>query len=194
MIEDPYAVLGVSRDASDDEIKRAYRELAKRYHPDRNPGDPVAARKMQEVNAAYEQIKNPDPLGGMGAGSRGYTAQGDPFQRSAEQYVYMGRYFDALAALDRSSQRNARWFYLSALANAGIGNQITAAEQIRRAVELEPDNLQYRRALERITGVARDYEEKAGSFRGFTYRSDPCTAFFLCNFLSICCCGRGFCC
>ena len=59
MIEDPYKVLGVSRDASDDEIKRAYRRLAKQYHPDLNPGDPVAARKMQEINAAYEQIKDP---------------------------------------------------------------------------------------------------------------------------------------
>ena len=60
MIEDPYKVLGVSPDASDEEIKRAYRKLAKQYHPDLNPGDPVAAKKMQQVNAAYEQIKNPE--------------------------------------------------------------------------------------------------------------------------------------
>ena len=53
MIDDPYKVLGVSRDASDDEIKRAYRRLAKQYHPDVNPGDAEAARKMQEINAAY---------------------------------------------------------------------------------------------------------------------------------------------
>ena len=60
MIEDPYKVLGVSRDASDDEIKQAYRRLAKQYHPDRNPGDAAAAKKMQQINAAYDQIKNPD--------------------------------------------------------------------------------------------------------------------------------------
>ena len=58
MIEDPYKVLGVSPDASDEEIKRAYRRLAKKYHPDLNPGDKVAAQKMQEVNAAYEQINS----------------------------------------------------------------------------------------------------------------------------------------
>jgi len=72
MIDDPYKVLGVSRDASDEEIKRAYRRLAKQYHPDINPGDPVAAKKMQQVNAAYEQIKNPER---PNPGSQGY----DPF-------------------------------------------------------------------------------------------------------------------
>lgn len=58
-MSDPYVVLGVSPDASEEEIKKAYRRLAKKYHPDLNPGDKEAARKMQEVNAAYEQIQNP---------------------------------------------------------------------------------------------------------------------------------------
>lgn len=58
-MNDPYSVLGVSKEASEEEIKKAYRRLAKKYHPDLNPGDPEAARKMNEINAAYDQIKNP---------------------------------------------------------------------------------------------------------------------------------------
>ena len=64
MIDDPYKVLGLSPDASDEDVKRAYRRLAKKYHPDLNPGDKEAARRMQEVNAAYEQIKNPEKFCG----------------------------------------------------------------------------------------------------------------------------------
>ena len=58
MVKDPYQVLGVSPDASDEEIKKAYRDLTKKYHPDLNPGDASAAEKMHDVNAAYDAIKN----------------------------------------------------------------------------------------------------------------------------------------
>ena len=90
MIDDPYQVLGVSRDASDEEIKQAYRRLAKKYHPDLNPGDQEAARRMQEVNAAYEQIKNPEKAqqssqGGYGGYGGGYY---DPFGGAYRQQSY----------------------------------------------------------------------------------------------------------
>ena len=111
MIEDPYKVLGVEPGASDEEIKRAYRALAKKYHPDRNTGDEEAAKKMQQVNAAYEQIKNPgsaqqnqgyggysqyDPFGFGGFGGyqqRSYTDSdsGDNYQKAAMNYIRFGR-------------------------------------------------------------------------------------------------------
>ena len=187
MIDDPYKVLGVSPNASDDEIKQAYRRLAKKYHPDLNPGDAVAAKKMQQVNAAYEQIKNPerarsgpqhsqtsyggygyDPFGG--AWQQGYNRQsstGDQYQQAAYNYIRFGRYNEALNALNSCQEKNARWYYLSALANDGLGNQVTALEHIRRAVSMEPGNAEYLQVLEEIQNGGAAYRRRAGSFRGF---------------------------
>ena len=84
-MNDPYQVLGVSREASDEEIKTAYRKLAQKYHPDLHPGDEAAARKMKEVNAAYDQIKNPDAWQSASAG-----AQQQSYGQSAQQGAYSG--------------------------------------------------------------------------------------------------------
>ncbi|MCD8007461.1 MAG: DnaJ domain-containing protein, partial [Clostridiales bacterium] len=59
MIDDPYKVLGVTPDTPPDEIKKAYRKLAKQYHPDLHPNAPECARKMNEIHAAYDQLNNP---------------------------------------------------------------------------------------------------------------------------------------
>ena len=207
MIEDPYKVLGVSPNASDEEIKRAYRALAKKYHPDRNPGDAEAAKKMQQVNAAYEQIKNPpqagssggyggysqyDPFGFGGYQQRSYTDtdSGDNYQKAALNYIRFGRYREALNALENSTQRDARWYYLSALANDGLGNQVTALEHIRRAVSMEPDNQEYLDALNRIEYGGTAYRQQAGNFRGFEMRSNPCMNLCLCYLCQMFCCGR----
>ena len=214
MINDPYKVLGVSPDASDEEIKRAYRRLAKKYHPDLNPGDQEAARKMQEVNTAYEQIKNPDKFqqqqasGGYGGYGGGYydpfggyrqqqsytqTEQGDSYQQAAFRYIQFRRYREALNALSNSTERNARWYYLSALANDGLGNQVTAMEHIRKAVSMEPDNQEYLRTLSFMENGGAAYRQQANTFRGFTFGGDPCTNLCLCYLFNIFCCGgRGF--
>ena len=217
MMDDPYKVLGVEPGASDEEIKKAYRRLAKKYHPDLNPGDEVAARKMKEVNAAYERIKNPEKYQSSQSGNTGYggynqydpfgwgsyggyqqrtTQSGDQYQRAAEQYIRFGQYQQAINALSNSAEKNARWYYLSAVAHYGMGNQVTALEHIRRAVSMEPDNQEYLNMLNRIEYGGSNYRQQAGNFGGFSMRMDPCTNLCLCWVINLFCCGgRGmFCC
>ena len=216
MIEDPYKVLGISPDATDEEVKQAYRRLAKKYHPDLNPGDEEAAKKMQQINAAYEQIKNPgkSQQGPGGSGPYGYgpfggydpftgayrqqtqqTQEEDPYLNSAYSYIRFGKFQEAVNTLNNSTDRTARWYYLSALANDGLGNQVTALEHIRRAVSMEPDNPLYLRALDQIEHGGNAYREQAGNYGGFSFGGDPCSNFCLCYLFSSCCCGRPiFCC
>ena len=208
---DPYQILGVSRDASSDEIKRAYRKLAKKYHPDLNPGDEEAAKKMQQINAAYEQITNPQKTSSSGSqggyGSNGGYGGYDPFggyrQQTAEdqyvqaayQYIRFGRYQEALRVLAGVADRNARWYYLSALANDGLGNQVTALEHIRKAVSMEPDNYEYLSVLDQIENGGAAYRRQAGSFRTFRMGGSSCSSLCLCYLAQLFCCnGRFFCC
>jgi molecular chaperone DnaJ len=206
IIDDPYAVLGVSRDASDDEIKKAYRRLAKKYHPDVNPGDEYAAQQMQKINAAYEQIKNPEKAyqssggyGGYGYGygydpfgssqqSQSYTNRDDQNLRVAQQYIQFRQFESALNVLQHVADHNARWYYLSAVANYGLGNQVTALEYMRRAVSMEPDNTEYIQTLSAMEGGGYAYRQNAGQFKGFTMPASPCLYFLWCLCLRFFCC------
>ena len=204
-MEDPYKVLGVSPDASDEEIKKAYRRLARKYHPDVNPGDAEAARKMQQINAAYEQIKNPEKASNSRGSYTGYDpfggyrksnhSAGDPYLQAATQYIRFGQYRQALNALSNCTQHSARWYYLSALANDGLGNQVTALEHIRRAVSMEPDNYEYLQALDMMENGGRAYRQQAGSFHTFNMGRAGLPSLCLCYLLQLFCCrGRFFCC
>ena len=170
---------------------------------------------MQQINAAYDQIKNPekyqqqqqggsyggyssyDPFGGFGGyQQRRYsdTEGADNYQTAAYNYIRFGRYQEALNALSNAAQRNARWYYLSALAHDGLGNQVTALEHIRRAVSMEPDNQEYLQALDEIEGGGASYRRQAGSFRGFQMHADPCSSLCFCYLAQLFCCRGGFFC
>ena len=180
---DPYQVLGVSRDASNDEIKKAYRRLSRKYHPDaniNNPNKEAAEAKFKEVQAAYNQIINEREhgtsgqssagYGGYGSGYGGYGSQQQNQQnqyqdedslkfRAAANYINAGSYTEALHVLDSISNRNAQWYYLSALANARMGSNINAKEHARKAVELDPNNMQYRQLLSQLESGGQWYQD-----------------------------------
>ena len=210
---DPYQILGVDRNATDEEIKRAYRRLAKQYHPDANPGDEYAAKKMQEINDAYDRIKNPEKQ--QGASSQGYSPYGqsygyDPFRgyyqrqsynqryadshlQAAHNYILYRRYREALNVLAQfEGVKGAAWYYLSALANQGLGNQVTALEHMRKAVSMEPDNQEYLNALNRMEHGGDAYRRTAGNFNGFDLRMNPCATLCLCMLCNRMCPGMGY--
>ena len=255
MIDDPYKVLGVSKDATKDEIKRAYRKKAKEYHPDLHPDDPKAAEKMNEVNEAYDMLNNPEKYqnrqqsrgpgssyggygngsggysgygrqqggygsgsggyggqqGGYGSGSGGYGGQqggygngsggyggyggfgGFDFDdlfgfgqtremprpnaqpqdsadiRQAIDFINMKQYSYANQTLNSivSANRNARWYYLSALANHGLGNTIFAVEQIQKALQREPDNTVYRQTLQCMQQTGDTYNQNGQDYQKY---------------------------
>lgn len=207
MISDPYKVLGVSPTDSEEEITKAYRKLAKKYHPDLHPGDKEAARKMSEINAAYEQIKSGntshsssgggnrqyDPFGGYGSYGNSQQQRRENFEfDSVKNYLRAGYYEEALNALANITTRSAEWYNYSAIANAGVGNNITALNHAQTAVQMEPNNLEYLRVLIQIQTSGRVYQQQSQDFGMPTSSiNNLCLSFCLAN---ICCtfCGRPF--
>lgn len=208
MISDPYQVLGVSRNASDEEIKSAYRRLAKKFHPDVNPGNREAARRMNEINAAYDQIKNPQPehtagygasgaAGGYGAwgpfgGAEGYS-QEPPLYQAARMNIQSNRFYEALNILsgEPESRRGAQWYYLSSIANLGLENRIVALDHIKKAVQMDPGNWEYRRILEHIQRGGTVYQNNRAGFTAININPGKimlgiCLANMFCRF---CRCG-----
>ena len=208
-MRDPYEVLGIQRGASDEEIKKAYRAKCKRWHPDLNPNDPTAEEHFKEVQAAYDAITKGEtgpqmggnPYGGYrqqsyGGSQQGYSQQSgasysgsdSPEMQAARNFVVNGRYAEARRVLDGMTARNARWYYLSSLANQGLGNSIDALQDARRAVQLDPNNTEYRMHLQRLQNPGRTYRTQT------TYAQPGgimrwCWSMILLNLLCNCCCG-----
>lgn len=190
---DPYKVLGVSPNASEEEVTKAYRKLAKRYHPDLNPGDEYAEKKMMEINEAYEQIKKGVQSGGYSSG--GYNAGDGSFNRqgglspldSAEAYLRNGMYEQALYILNGINGRPARWYYLSAIAHSQAGHGVTAMQQAQIACNMEPNNYTYRMLLEKLkTGETEFYTQRKFMQFNLSSMARLVIAFLIMRF---CCCG-----
>ncbi|MGB4660043.1 MAG: J domain-containing protein [Mobilitalea sp.] len=213
MVSDPYKALGISPTASDGEVIAAYRKLAKKYHPDVNPGDEDATRKMSEINAAYEQIKSGKAAQNSGSQSSSYGSsnggnnhgENGPFggfgfysnnrQQGHENsefnpvrnYLRAGYYDEALNVLNNINNKNAEWYYYSAIANSGAGNKITALNHAKIAVQMEPNNAEYQRVLNQIQSGGRTYQQQSQDF-GMPIINisnlclGTCIANMLCNF------------
>ena len=192
MVQDPYKVLGLAPDASDEEVKKAYRELAKKYHPDLHPGDEEAAREMNDINTAYDQIKSGNipsassgPYAYQGQSQNGaqqdysgwtnwYGWAGQQTQQTerseytaAKNFIRNGLYREALNALSGVPipERDGKWYYLSAGANMYLGNKIAALESAKKAVEIEPGNEDYRALLQQLQSGGDFYQTYTNNYR-----------------------------
>lgn len=204
----PYQVLGVSPNASEDEIKRAYRELSRRYHPDsyaNNPLSDLAEEKFKEVQEAYNQImrerengysrSNSSYTGGFGGG---YSSSSDPYElQNVSDLLAQRRFHDAIAELNRCGNRSAKWYYYNAVANAGIGNNIAALDHARRANSMEPGNPEYARFLDQLEYGNRRYQTTGYGYGrpSQSYGGSSCgTGNFCCDLMiadSLCECMGG---
>jgi DnaJ-class molecular chaperone len=114
-LDDPYTLLGVARDASQEDIKRSYRKLARAQHPDLHPGDKQAEEKFKKTSAAYDLLSDPKRRARFDAGEidasgaeRGYRPGPGPSPRPGEGFGFGGNAEDIFAELLRRSGRGRR--------------------------------------------------------------------------------------
>ena len=214
---DPYKVLGVSYNASDEEIKQAYRSLSRKYHPDANVGNPNQKEyeeKFKEVQQAYNMIMDQrqgksQPQQGFGDdfwgfGGQGYGGQStgrqqnetkdEQYLRSAANYIQNGYYREGLNVLEQVQDRRGQWYYYSAIANYRVGNNAIALDHARTACAFEPDNFYYASLLQQLQGGETRYQQRSSqyggnpSMAGSNYCGQICGTCLMMNL----CCGGGY--
>ena len=199
---DPYAVLGVSPTATEEEIKTAYRKLARKYHPDNYASDPDAARvaeeRMKEINAAYDRIgelrsqHTGGSYGAHNAYSGGYAGSHGSVYAEVRMRINAGDFATAELVLDRveMSARHAEWHYLKSILLMRRGWVNDAMAEIETACSMDPNNAEYRHARETFARNAAAFG-RGYSGGGYSRRSaGGCDTCDLCTGLMVadCCC------
>lgn len=199
-MKDPYTVLGVSQNATDAEIKKAYYELAKKYHPDNyddsNPLKDLAAEKMREVNEAYDYLRknrsgrgadngysggNYSGTGGYSENSGGYGYAGtNPEYIRIRTLINQCRYTEADRHLDmmKTAEHDAEWYFLKGLILFKKGWIMDGTEYIRRACQMDPGNAEYRNIYNSIN--SNTYSSTTGT-AGQTTRTTGCSGCDICT-------------
>lgn len=162
----PYEILGVKQGASQEEIKSAYRKLVKQYHPDQfrdNPLQELAQEKLAEINKAYDMLKGGASSGSSYSSSNSYQGQSNYSGNSASELAQARAYLQrrntaaAEAILNRITDRNAEWYYLTGVVHMNKGWFDSALQNIRTATQMDPNNLEYRQALQQLQNRSQGY-------------------------------------
>lgn len=200
---DPYRVLEISRDASDEEIKKAYRHLSRRYHPDaniNNPNKAQAEEKFKQIQEAYNQIMKEREQGyssgGFGTGNFGnyqqsYNSSDENSikMQAVANYLNSRHYKEALHILSEMSQKTAQWYYYAAIANAGLGNNVNAVEFAKQAVSMEPNNMEYLNLVTQLSMGSNWYNTMGSDYQTVDFGGGSCCwKLCLINMFCNCCC------
>lgn len=162
-MKDPYIVLGISRDATDEEVKNAYRRLARKYHPDNyaddNPLKDLANEKMQEINAAYDEIQRMRQGGSYTSSGSTGGYSGSSFYIEVRKKIQSGRFAEAENMLAGVGEfdRGAEWHYLTAVCLMQHNRPNDAMRELEIACSMDPSNTEYQKAKEMFNRQAGAY-------------------------------------
>ncbi|MEG0133874.1 MAG: DnaJ domain-containing protein [Clostridium sp.] len=165
-MNNPYEVLGVKENASPDEIKKAYRELVKQYHPDKyenNPLKDLAEEKLREINEAYDTLskKSSSNSNGNYGGSSNYSGNSnnynDPSLQAVRMDINRGNIGGAEAKLNAISNRSAEWNFLMGVVHHRKGWYDSANNLINTACRMDPNNFEYKQMANQLNNTQASY-------------------------------------